>query len=174
MMVVSNLSLKRLNNFTKFLVFFLAFFTCFDIALAGTKQKEDIFLKWQKAMQMRKSYKYNPVNFDPFKPIVINLKPLPAPQNVTVFLKNYDLSDLKLVGIIDTGSQKIAVIEDPSGKGFFLKVGSYIGRQGGKIVKITKCAVYISQKFIDDEGNIIESSKPFIMKLSSEEGRCIE
>ncbi|WP_457755669.1 pilus assembly protein PilP [Thermodesulfatator indicus] len=169
--------LEKIKELFKMIILVICFslFLNFNVCSAKTKEKEtDIFLKWQKAMKLRQSYKYSPVSFDPFRSIIVQLKSLPVPQNITIFLKNYDLSDLKLVGIIDTGDQKIAVIEDPSGKGFFLKIGDYIGSQAGKIIRITKCAVYISQKFIDQQGNIIESPKPYIMKLSSEDGRCLE
>ncbi|WP_022853009.1 pilus assembly protein PilP [Thermodesulfatator atlanticus] len=137
-------------------------------------QKIDIEEAWNKALKLRESYKFSPLNFDPFKPFIIEYKPAPIAKNITVFLNNYDISELKLVGIIKKKNEYIAIIEDPSGKGFFLKKGDYLGKQGGEIIKITSCAVYITQKFIDYRGRIVQSKKPLILTLSTEGETCTE
>ena len=64
-------------------------------------------------------------------------------------LERIDLAQLKLVGIILASSGNRALVEESSGKGYVIKKGTYIGTNGGKIVKIQKEAVYVEEKFED-------------------------
>lgn len=69
-------------------------------------------------------------------------------------LERIDLAQLKLVGIILASSGNRALVEESSGKGYVIKKGTYIGTNGGKIVKIQKERVYIEEKFEDVFGKI--------------------
>jgi type IV pilus assembly protein PilP len=61
---------------------------------------------------------------------------------------------LKLVGIILASSGNRALVEEASGKGYVIKKGTYIGINGGKIVKIQKEIVTVEEKFEDYSGKI--------------------
>ncbi len=135
---------------------------------------EEAIKEWQEALKIRYSYKYVPTNFDPFAPFIQELRPAPLEKNVTVYLAEYNLSQVRLVGIVKMNGEYIAVIEDPKGRGVFLRVGDYLGSNKGKIIKITDCAVYIQEKYIDFRGRIIIPSRPKILYLVSEEGPCSE
>lgn len=69
-------------------------------------------------------------------------------------LERIDLAQLKLVGIILAASGNRALVEESSGKGYVIKKGTYIGTNGGKIVKIQKERVYVEEKFEDVFGKI--------------------
>lgn len=69
-------------------------------------------------------------------------------------LERIDLSQLKLVGIVLAASGNRALVEESSGKGYVIKKGTYIGINGGKIVKIQKEAIYVEEKFEDYTGKI--------------------
>jgi len=69
-------------------------------------------------------------------------------------LERIDLGQLKLVGIILASSGNRALVEESSGKGYVIKKGTYIGTNGGKIVKIQKEIVYVEEKFEDVFGKI--------------------
>lgn len=69
-------------------------------------------------------------------------------------LERIDLAQLKLVGIILASSGNRALVEESSGKGYVIKKGTYIGTNGGKIVKIQKETVYVEEKFEDVFGKI--------------------
>ena len=45
-------------------------------------------------------------------------------------------------------------MEESTGKGYVIKKGTYIGTNGGKIVKIQKETVYVEEKFEDVFGKI--------------------
>ena len=96
-------------------------------------------------------YAYNPAGKpDPFKPF-IQLVPVRASlRNVPMTpLQRYEVSQLKLVAIISTPEGNVALVEDSSGKGFFLKKGTLIGKSDGKVTRILKDKVVIEELYQD-------------------------
>jgi type IV pilus assembly protein PilP len=103
---------------------------------------------------------YNPTDkIDPFEPLLREKAALAkkkkkikrAPRTP---LERIDLSQLKLVGIILASSGNRALVEESSGKGYVVKTGTYIGINGGKIVKIEKELVTVEEQFEDVFGKI--------------------
>jgi type IV pilus assembly protein PilP len=64
-------------------------------------------------------------------------------------LQKYEISQLKLVAIISTPEGNIAMVEDATGKGYFLKKGAWIGKNDGKVTKILKDKVIIEEVYQD-------------------------
>jgi type IV pilus assembly protein PilP len=96
-------------------------------------------------------YAYNPAGKpDPFKPF-IQLTPIrESLRNAPMTpLQRYEVSQLKLVAIIATPEGNIALVEDSTGKGFFLKKGTLIGKSDGKVTKILKNKVVIEELYQD-------------------------
>jgi type IV pilus assembly protein PilP len=95
-------------------------------------------------------YSYNPAGKpDPFKPF-IQLASRSGSRTAPVTpLQNFDISQLKLVAIITTSEGNIALVEDSTGKGYFLKKGTWIGKNDGKVIKILKDAVIIQEVYQD-------------------------
>ena len=143
------------------------------ISIADEESLEKLIEQWKLVAKQRLEFKYTPT-FDPFKKIEHKLKPAPITQNITVYHRNYDLHELRLVGIVHFKNKKIAIIEDPQGRGFFLKTGDYIGKKASVITKITNCAVYIAERYINEEGKIITSKRKHIMYLTLEGKKCSE
>ena len=116
-------------------------------------------------------YTYNPAGkADPFKPF-IQLTPLrELSRNVPLTpLQKYDISQLKLVAIISTPEGNIALVEDSTGKGYFLKKGTEIGKNDGKVTKILKDRVVVEELYQDIFGQTKSSEiSLFLQKL--EEG----
>lgn len=82
-------------------------------------------------------------------------------------LERYDYGDLKLSAILlNTGEPK-AIIEDGTGKGHTVKVGSVLGLYGGKIVKIETERILILESTIEFTGE--SSSKTVELFLPKEE-----
>jgi type IV pilus assembly protein PilP len=103
---------------------------------------------------------YDPTGkIDPFEPLFKD-KPVLAKKNKKIKrvprtpLERIELSQLKLVGIILASSGNRALVEESSGKGYVIKKGTYIGTNGGKIVKIQKEIVTVEEKFEDVFGKI--------------------
>jgi len=89
-------------------------------------------------------------------------------------LENYDVSQLKLVGIISDGKTMRAIIEDSAGKGYIVQKGALVGNKNGRIIRILKDRIIIEEKLIDESMSSLISKAPtniVIMKLHlSKEG----
>ena len=99
----------------------------------------------------KEEYSYNPAGKpDPFKPFVqlISGKGGSGTAPLTP-LQKYDISQLKLVAIISSPGGNIALVEDVSGKGYFLKKGTWIGKNDGKVTKILKDKVIVEEVYED-------------------------
>ena len=95
-------------------------------------------------------YFYNPTGKpDPFKPFV-QLASRGGSRTVPATpLQKFDISQLKLVAIITTSEGNIALVEDATGKGYFLKKGTWIGKNDGRVTKILKDTVIIQEVYQD-------------------------
>jgi type IV pilus assembly protein PilP len=94
-------------------------------------------------------FQYNPAGKpDPFKPF-IQLTPIRELTRTTPLtpLQKYDLSQLKLVAIISIQEGNVALVEDSAGKGYFVKRGTEIGKNDGKVTKILKDRVIIEELY---------------------------
>ena len=95
-------------------------------------------------------FSYNPAGkSDPFKPF-IELTPVRSSRAVPLTpLQKYDISQLKLVAIISTPEGNVALVEDGTQKGYFLKKGTWIGKNDGKVTKILKDRVIVEEVYQD-------------------------
>ena len=94
-------------------------------------------------------YSYNPAGKpDPFKPF-IQLASTRGTRTALTPLQRFDVSQLKLVAIISAPGGNIALVEDVTGKGYFLKKGTWIGKNDGKVTKILKDKVIIEEVYQD-------------------------
>jgi len=95
-------------------------------------------------------YSYNPAGKpDPFKPF-IQLASKGGSRTVPATpLQKFDISQLRLVAIITTSEGNIALVEDATGKGYFLKKATWIGKNDGKVTKILKDTVIIQEVYQD-------------------------
>jgi len=120
------------------------------------------------------SYRYDPVGkVDPFVPF-INLQALSVrkkkPKSNSP-LANLEVTQLRLVGILwdpKDPERARAMVELPDGKGFILKLGMIIGRNDGKVIKITPDSVLIEEEMEDIFGKI--SKRQIVLKLHPKKG----
>lgn len=116
-------------------------------------------------------YSYNPAGKpDPFKPF-IQLTPVREGSRTGPLtpLQKYDISQLKLVAILATPEGNVALIEDATGKGYFLKKGTWIGKNDGKVTKILKDKVIIEEVYQDIFGKT-KTNEISIFLHKAEEG----
>jgi type IV pilus assembly protein PilP len=118
--------------------------------------------KKEVAKKEEPEFSYNPVGKpDPFRPFI---QLTPAEKLLkTAFLtplQKYDISQLKLVAIIIIPEGNVALVEDQQGKGYFLKKGTAIGRNDGKVKNILKDRVIIEEIYSDvlGQGKVNEIS----------------
>lgn len=97
---------------------------------------------------------------DPFKPYVV-IKTAAATSKSTkkdllssLPIHSFDVSQFKLIGIVTGGRENSAMVTDPNGKGYVLKVGMTIGKNDGRITNVTNSGVEILEQFRDDNGRV--------------------
>jgi len=70
--------------------------------------------------------------------------PIPTPP-----LQQYDVDQFIVLGIVFGIANPTALIEDPSGNTHSIKIGTIVGRNWGKVVKIRKDEVVVNEDFTD-------------------------
>jgi len=118
----------------------------------GKKMEEPMKVTEKKEPEKKEEveYVYNPTGKpDPFRPF-IQLTPAKGPRGGPLTpLQKYEISQLKLVAIISTPEGNTALVEDATGKGYFLKKGTWVGKNDGKVTKILKDKVIIEEVYQD-------------------------
>ena len=100
---------------------------------------------------------------DPFIPLVQEKKtPAPAPSKqklparVLSPLEKIDLDQLRLTAIVIMKNKRVAMVEDLSGKGYEISIGTYIGKNQGRVAGINERSVQVAERIKDYNGNIKE------------------
>ena len=98
---------------------------------------------------------------DPFVSLVVTA--VEKPKKGQTPLENYDVSAIKILGIVWTEKGNFAEIVLPDGKAYTLREGMTIGIHEGKIQKINKNHIVIIERIKDYRGQL--KSKETILKL---------
>lgn len=123
----------------------------------------------QDAQIEEENYVYTPVGKrDPFRPYFLDVKVVKREDRGTPLteLETFDIEQLRLTSIITGIEQPMAMVEDPSGKGHTLVVGTPIGKNGGRVARIKRDEVIIEEEYIDSEGKRIVSK--VVLRLPEE------
>jgi type IV pilus assembly protein PilP len=116
-------------------------------------------------------YTYNPIGKrDPFKPFITLGPKKPITTARLTPLQRYEVSELKLVGILKGPAGYRALVEDASGKGFIITKGTLIGRENGRVKEIHDDRVIIKQTHKDIFGQSKEREISIQLKKSEEGG----
>lgn len=94
---------------------------------------------------------------DPFRPYVVPSKaklPLPQVTEKLLPIQQYEVNQFKVLGIITGLVDNRAMVLDPAGKSYVLKEGTFIGRNNGRVLKITAKHIEISEQYREDSGKI--------------------
>jgi type IV pilus assembly protein PilP len=95
------------------------------------------------------AYVYSPVGKrDPFrsKYKVLATSDKKRPGSI---LTRYEIQQLKLSAIISGTSRPMAQVELPDGKGVLLKIGTPVGKNNGKVVRIKHDEVIVAEEYRD-------------------------
>ena len=105
---------------------------------------------------------YDPTGrIDPFQPL-FKEEPKPKadravkpkkPERPRTPLERLDLGQLRLTAIIFSESQPRAMVEEATGKGYVLKIGTPIGLERGQVTNIKRDRIVIEFLDTDDFGN---------------------
>lgn len=114
----------------------------------------------------------HPVKVDPFVPLIKDSEPS-SPQANDVKtecighspLEQYDVSQLKLAGVVHRPSGSSAIVENAAGKGYVITKGSPIGIHCGKVTEILEDKIIIQEK----DGGSLRSIELKLQKPQKEE-----
>ncbi|MEK7736093.1 MAG: pilus assembly protein PilP, partial [Nitrospirota bacterium] len=98
---------------------------------------------------------------DPFVSLVVTAAEKPKKGQTP--LENYDISAIKILGIVWNEKGNFATVVLPDGKAYTLREGMTIGIHEGKIQKINKNHIVIIERIKDYKGQL--KSKETILKL---------
>lgn len=96
---------------------------------------------------------------DPFKSFVAPAQkadklaaPAPVRWSGGIPLQSYDVQQFKVIGLIAGLKENRGMVVDPTGKGYVVKEGMEIGRNNGRIVKITATSIEVLEQYRTDSG----------------------
>ncbi|MBF0389654.1 MAG: pilus assembly protein PilP [Desulfamplus sp.] len=117
---------------------------------------------------------------DPFDPLLKEKAPAvqetqevakeDVPQRVLTPLEKLDFGQIKLVAILSRESGSVAMVQEATGKGYIINIGTYIGRNSGQVVSIEKDKVVVQEKVKDYKGNIGDSLRELKLNKLDDKG----
>jgi type IV pilus assembly protein PilP len=113
------------------------------------------------ALPVKAEPSYDPTGKpDPFQPPVLEQ----TQQAKQLFpLEKFEVSEFQLVSTVSGSRGKKAMVQDPSGKGYLIKVGTPIGKNQGRVVAIADRQILIEEKIKDFLGR--EKSRTVPLKM---------
>jgi len=111
---------------------------------------------------------YNPAGRrDPFRPFILDLRPEPRTQQMTP-LQRFEVGQLTVSATVWEISPPRALLEDGTGMGYIVTLGTPIGRNGGIITAIEPERVVVEERVLDFYGK--EQVNRIVMETPKEEG----
>ena len=115
-------------------------------------------------------YGYNPNNKrDPFQSFLLSASSSPLIDNIPrTPLQKYEVGQYILTGIIWGIDRPRALVEDPSGDGHVVEIGTYIGTKWGKVETIEEGVVTITEELQTvDEQLVVRKQELRLMDVSN-------
>jgi type IV pilus assembly protein PilP len=106
---------------------------------------------------------YNPIGKrDPFRTFLTKENE-DADGPARTDLQKYDIDQYRLVGIVWGNERPRALVQDPTGEGFVMEIGTYIGKNWGKVTQIQSDVVVVTEEYEAMDGRLIVN--PIHLKL---------
>jgi type IV pilus assembly protein PilP len=86
---------------------------------------------------------------DPFRPFTLTTRAARRPRENLSPLERYELSQLRLVGVIWKVKEPNALVEDTVGLGYIVRIGTPIGTNDGKVKAIRPDEIIIEETYVD-------------------------
>jgi type IV pilus assembly protein PilP len=120
----------------------------------------------------RLAYTYDAVNRrDPFKTYFDELAIEQEERENLTELQRFELDKLKLVAVIVGTATPMAMVEDPSGKGHTVKIGTLVGKRFGQVKHIRRGEIVVQEEFRDFTGKRIPVLKPLKLETDVTKGK---
>jgi Tfp pilus assembly protein PilP len=118
----------------------------------GNKRKEDANL-----YAVKSDFYDSKGKPDPFIPLIQEKKrPAPSvqkrPARVLSPLEKIELDQLRLTAIVIMKNKRVAMVEDSTGKGYEISIGTYIGKNKGRVAGINERSIQVTERIKDYNG----------------------
>ena len=118
-------------------------------------------------------YVYSPVGRrDPFQNVfaVKEVTPVKVPGAKPTPLQKFPIDRLKLSMTMTGTSSPLAMVEDPDGRGWTVRIGTFVGQNWGKVTSIQRDQIIITETITDHAtGRVYPSNIPLrVLKDASE------
>ena len=101
---------------------------------------------------------------DPFQPPVLGFNgDLKSRRVRGLPLQQFEVTEFELVGIVSGAGGNRALVQDASGRGYLIKVGTPIGKNQGRVVAIADRRILVEEKIKDFMGR--EKSRTVALKI---------
>ncbi len=114
-------------------------------------------------------YFYNPTGKrDPFKEYVGELVKEDENKAPRAPLERYDLDELTLTGIVWGISDPRALMRAPDGYSYIVKTNSRVGKNRGRVSRITRRQVFVEEEYRDPTGKLVVRESDFEIRPKEE------
>lgn len=95
-----------------------------------------------------KQYTYDPTGKrDPFRSFIFTANT--ESRDARGPLEQFDLAQLTVVAVVWGTERPRAVVADPSGRGYIVREGTYMGKNEGRIIAIADNALVVKESYVD-------------------------
>jgi type IV pilus assembly protein PilP len=109
---------------------------------------------------------------DPFRTFLSQgADPIPTDSFRRGPLQKYDVGQYEIQGIIWGIDRARALVKDPDGEGHVMELGTYVGKNWGKVTSIEECVVVVTEEYQTRDGELMIT--PITLRLRPEE-QCKE
>jgi len=139
--------------------------------------KSGLQVSKQKGDKEEKEHYDSHGKIDPFNPLIQD-KPEESrsiiaekgPKRILTPLEKVGLDQIRLVAVIIMEKRQIAMVEEASGKGYEVGIGTYIGKNQGKVSEIKDSSIVIKELVKDYKGRLKERVQEIkLHKIDNEE-----
>lgn len=117
--------------------------------------------------ELKITYRYEPFGKpDPFEPI-FSMKKTGETPLVKSPLEEYNVEQFELVGVIWGMKHPVAIVRAPNGRTYIIKKGTRMGRNNGRVTRITEGKIYVVEEYEDIYGHI--TTGEVVLELKTEE-----
>ena len=135
-----------------------------DVKKDGKKSLKDKVK--EEEIEEEEEFTYNPIGKrDPFRSF------LSFSSDSSIFddlprtpLQRYDIEQYRLTGIIFNVGRPRALVEDPEGVGHVMELGTYIGRNWGKVTQISSEKVTVTEEYKTRDGQLVVKQIPIPLR----------
>jgi type IV pilus assembly protein PilP len=105
---------------------------------------------------------------DPFRTYFAEVDDTEGGKEGQSELQRFDIDQLKLIAVIVGTATPTAMVEDPTGMGHVVKVGTLMGKHWGQVKHIRRGEIIVQEEFRDVTGRRVSHLVP--LKIPDEEG----